>query len=199
MTLLSAPIELAGDWGASTPEDALVVLSRTREVCLTGLRLLSDDQPTALRVESRSSGPPHIWLQSSTRAHVVVDGTARDWGRMAYQFGHELGHVLPIAGSRNSLPLRPSIWLEEALVEAFTLRGLALIADSWEQDPWLPGEAGYSKDLRRYREFLIAGYRNGAAGSKQWLNGWFADNRTAVESFLGGRAAAGPALLDDPR
>ena len=195
MTLLSAPLELAGDWGASTPEDALIVLSRTREVCLIGIRLLSDDQPATLRVESRSSGPPHVWLQSSTQAHVVVDGTARDWCRMAYQFGHELGHVLSNSWQPSSLPLRPSHWLEEALVEAFTLRGLALIADSWEQDPWLPGEAGYSKDLRRYREFLIGGYRNGAAGSKQWLNGWFADTRTAVENGLGGRAAAGPALL----
>ena len=195
MTLLTAPIELTGDWGASTPEDALVVLSRTREVCLTGIRLLSDDQPATLRVESRSSGPPHVWLQSATQAHIVVDGTARDWGRMVYQFGHELGHVLSNSWQPDALPLRPSIWLEEALVEAFTLRGLALIADSWEQDPWLPGEAGYSKDLRRYREFLIGGYRNGAAGAKQWLNAWFADNREAVESFLGGRVVAGPALL----
>src|ERR1700733_15086646 len=40
MTLLSATLELGGDWGASTLEDALVVLTRTREVCLTGLRLL---------------------------------------------------------------------------------------------------------------------------------------------------------------
>ena len=195
MTLLTAPIEQAGDWGASTPEDALIVLSRTREVCLAGVSLLSDDQPSVLRVESRSSGPPHIWLESPTKAHIVVDGTARDWGRMVYQFGHELGHVLSNSWQPNLLPLRPSIWLEEALVEAFTLRGLALIADSWEQDPWLPSEAGYSKDLRRYREFLIGGYRNGAAGAKQWLNAWFADNRQAVESFLGGRAVAGPALL----
>ncbi len=195
MTLLSAPLELVGDWGASTFEDALVVMTRTREVCLTGLRLLSDRQPDELRIDSRSSGPPHVWLQSSTRAHVVVDGTARDWGRMTYQFGHELGHVLSNSWQPDSLPIRPSHWLEEALVEAFTLRGLALIADSWEQDPWLPGETRYSKDLRRYREFLIGGYRNGAAGSKQWLNGWFADNRTGLESGLGGRSAAGPALL----
>ena len=199
MTLLSAPIELAGDWGASTPEDALVVLSRTREVCLTGIRLLSDDQPAALRVESRSSGPPHVWLQSSTRAHVVVDGTARDWGRMAYQFGHELGHVLSNSWQPDSLPLRPSIWLEEALVEAFTLRGLALIADSWEQDPWLPGEAGYSKDLRRYREFLIGGYRNGAAGSKQWLNGWFADSRHRRRELPWGKSRCRTGFADDPR
>ena len=108
MTLLSAPIELTGDWGASTPEDALVVLSRTREVCLTDIRLLSDDQPAALRIESRSSGPPHIWLQSVTLAHVVVDGTARDWCRMTYQFGHELGHVLANSWQPNSYSLRPS-------------------------------------------------------------------------------------------
>src|SRR5262245_50798985 len=94
LTLLSAPLELAGDWGTSTPEDALLVLTRAREVYLRGLRLPPDDQPSALRVESRSSGLPHIWLQSSTRAHVIVDGTARDWCRMTYQFGHELGHVL---------------------------------------------------------------------------------------------------------
>ena len=114
---------------------------------------------------------------------------------MAYQFGHELGHVLSNSWRPEALPLRPSQWLEEALVEAFTLRGLALIADSWEQDPWLPGETGFRKHLRRYREFLIGGYRNAAAGSSQWLNGWFADSRAAVESGLGGRAAAGPVLL----
>ena len=114
---------------------------------------------------------------------------------MAYQFGHELGHVLSNSWQPEALPLRPSHWLEEALVEAFTLRGLALIADDWEQDPWLHGETGFSKHLRRYREFLVGGYRNGAAGSKQGLDGWFADSRRAVESGLGGRAAAGPALL----
>lgn len=107
-TLLLAPIELVGDWGASTPEDALVVLSRTREVCLAGIRLLSDHQPTALLVESRSSGPPYVWLESSIQAHVTVDGTARDWCRMAYQFGHELGHVFSNSWQPDLLPLRPS-------------------------------------------------------------------------------------------
>ena len=196
MTLLSAPIELAGGVGALHRPRMHWLCCRARERCASPVsrcwRMISRPRYAS---ESRLSGPPHVWLQSSTRAHVVVDGTARDWGRMAYQFGHELGHVLANSWQPDLLPLRPSIWLEEALVEAFTLRGLALIADSWEQDPWLPGEAGFSKDLRRYREFLIAGYRNGAANPKRWLNAWFSDTRGAVESFLGGRAPAGPALL----
>jgi hypothetical protein len=65
MSLLSAPLELTGDCGISPPQDAFIVLSRTREVCLDRIKLLSDDQPTELRVESRSPGPPHMWLESS--------------------------------------------------------------------------------------------------------------------------------------
>ena len=57
MTLLSAPLELTGDWGASSPEDARVVLSRTREACLGGVRLLSHDQPAELRIEF-----PPVWV-----------------------------------------------------------------------------------------------------------------------------------------
>ena len=42
MTLLSAPLELGGEWGGSPPNDALAVISRMREVCLSGVMLLSD-------------------------------------------------------------------------------------------------------------------------------------------------------------
>jgi hypothetical protein len=97
----------------------LVVLSRAREASLTGVRLLSDHQPAKLRIESRPSAGPFIWLQSPTEAPVVVDGTARDWCRMSYQFGHELGHVLSNSWQPDSLPMRPS-HSKKLLVEAFT-------------------------------------------------------------------------------
>jgi hypothetical protein len=77
MTLLSAPIEQAGDWGASSPEDALIVLSRTREVCLAGVSSLSDDQPSVLRVESRSSGPPHLISAAARFCVGAVDPALR--------------------------------------------------------------------------------------------------------------------------
>src|SRR5271157_2039271 len=50
-TLLSAPIELAGDWGHMLPRSADQVVERMRHSCLDGVRLLSDRQPTRLRVD----------------------------------------------------------------------------------------------------------------------------------------------------
>src|SRR5437879_1052663 len=61
-TLLSAPLELRGDWGTTPLRAVNLVISRIREVCLLDLRLYSDQQPATLRVDNHSSGFPAIWL-----------------------------------------------------------------------------------------------------------------------------------------
>jgi hypothetical protein len=45
LTLLSVPLELGGDWSKSPLKAVYAVLSRTREACLSGIGLLSDQQP----------------------------------------------------------------------------------------------------------------------------------------------------------
>src|SRR5579863_5730561 len=154
MMLTTAPIELWGNWVESLPEEASLIITRLRDVCLAAVDLHSDRQPDRLRIESRMSTGPHIWLngQNPTTASVVIDGSGRNWCRMAYQLGHELGHVVCNSWQLNALPLKPSQWLEESLAEAFSLRGLARLADSWEEDPVLPDHPDYAKHLRRYRE-----------------------------------------------
>jgi hypothetical protein len=161
VTLLSAPLELAGNWGGSPPGDAAAVISRTRQVSLTGVRLVSDQQPERLRVDEHTSGPPAIWLHEDPpkTAWIIVDVGALDWCKLAYQFGHELGHVLSNSWGPLAKPAPPSQWLEEALVEAYSLRGLPLLADSWEQNPPFPGDAGFAKSIRQYRADLIEKYR----------------------------------------
>jgi hypothetical protein len=62
VNLLSAPLEVAGDWGGSPRGDAAAVISRMREACLSGLRLLSDLQPDHLTqacAGSRRAGRGH--------------------------------------------------------------------------------------------------------------------------------------------
>ena len=195
MTLLSAPLEFSGDWGNSPPDEAALVISRTRDVCLFQVGLFSDRQPDTLRVVSRLSGPPHVWLADPASACVIIDGSNRDWCRMAYQFGHELGHVLCNSWQIDALPMKPTQWLEESLVEAFSLRGIALLADSWEQDTPLADDKDYAKYLRRYREALITPYRKGGRPASSALNAWFAANRTALENGIGGRPGTGPVML----
>ena len=75
VNILTAPLDVKGTWGESLPGAAAVVVSRMREACLLGLRLLSDHQPDRLRVDDQTSGPPHIWLHQDnpTTAWIVVD------------------------------------------------------------------------------------------------------------------------------
>ena len=105
------------------------MILHTRAACLRGIGLLSDRQPKRLRVENHSSGPPHIWLHSdlATTAWVVVDIDPLDWSKLAYQFGHELGHVMANSWNVAAWPEPPCQWLEELIVEAFSIRGLGAV------------------------------------------------------------------------
>jgi hypothetical protein len=163
-TLVSAPIELGGAWGASPPQAAARVIARMREVSLSGVSLVSDRQPRRLRVDDHASGPPAIWLHTepADTAWIIVDIGPRDWCKLAYQFGHELGHVLCNSWGWLARPAAPSQWLEEALAESFSLRGLGLLAVSWEKNAPFAGDSGFAKYIRQYRADLAAHYRAAA-------------------------------------
>ncbi len=191
VTLLSAPLELIGDWGGSPAAGGRCVIARMREVSLAGLRLLSDQQPERLRVEEHSSGPPAIWLHAEPpkTAWVIVDIGPADWCKLAYQFGHELGHVLCNSWGPLAKPAPPCQWLEEALVEAFSIRGLGLLAASWERDPPFAGDAPFAKFIREYRAHLVEKYRKASwQEASSDIASWFRSNRNAVEHTKGDAA-----------
>jgi hypothetical protein len=196
--ILLAPLEVKGTWGGSSPNDAAVVISRMRQACLSGLRLLSDHQPERLRVDDQSSGPPHIWLHSDnpTTAWIVVDIGTRAWSQLAYQFGHELGHVMCNSWMWKVETPPPSRWLEESLAEAFSMRGLGLLADEWERDPPFPNDSHYGEALRNYRRNLIEKYRKAAAPQPETdLTAWLRTNRALLDGAAGLGDYAGPAIL----
>lgn len=193
-SLRSAPLELAGVWPSSPPDAVMRVLSRVREVSFADLRLLSDRQPERLRVDDHADGLPAIWLHDDhTRiAWIIVDIGPRDWSKLAYQFGHELGHVLCNSWDANAKPQPPSQWLEEAMVEAFSIRGLGLLAASWERNPPFAGDAPFGAAIRQYRGNLIESYKKAASSN---LALWFHKNRNSLENGGGPSQGAGPAVL----
>lgn len=201
-TLLEVPLELQGDWGDSAPRDVGAVLLRARNACLAGANLLSDRQPAAVRVENRRSGNPAIWLhaEGSPLAWIVVNVGPRDWSKLAYQFGHELGHVLANSWAAGSAPRPPCQWLEEAVVEAFSLRGLGRLADGWERRPVFPNDAAFGQALRAYRQQILD--RSAAVaveqGGERSLAAWFRRQQAALEGRGGpggtAEAAVAPTL-----
>ena len=200
VTLASEPIDVQGEWGDSLPHSALLVVSRMREVCLRGVRLVSDRQPEWLRVDNHTKGPPHIWLHydGAPFAWIIVDIGPRDWSKLAYQFGHEFGHVLcnlwREEARRSAEAKRPTscAWLEEVLVEAFSIRGLGRLADSWARDPPFPGNAAFAGAIRQYRDDLLTKYRTVATEQGATINlaAWFRIYRDALgaDGDIGGPA-----------
>ena len=186
MTLLSAPIELAGDWGHMLPHSADQVVERMRHSCLDGVRLLSDRQPTRLRVDEHTSGPPAIWLHpdGSSTAWIIVDTGQQAWSQLAYQFGHELGHVMANSWQPHAKPAAPCQWLEEAIVEAFSLRGLGRLAENWKQNPPFAGDNAYGEAIAEYRQDIVQRYGTLAAeqGAIGDTGAWFAGHREEIEA-----------------
>lgn len=184
-TLLTAPIELAGDWGRMLPRAAEQVVERMREACLDDVRLLSDRQPKRLRVDEHTSGQPAIWLHpdGTSMAWIIVDIGERDWSKLAYQFGHELGHVFANSWQADAKPAPPCQWLEEAIVEAFSLRGLRRLAKGWKQDPPFAGDNAFGDAIAEYRQNIIKSYEAlaGPQGLTRDPAAWFADHRSEIE------------------
>ena len=184
-TLLTAPVELAGDWGRMLEGAAVQVVERMRHACLDGVRLVSDRQPTRLRVDEHTSGTPAIWLHpdGSSMAWIIVDIGERDWSKLAYQFGHELGHVLCNSWQPDAKPAPPCQWLEEAMVEAHSLRGLGRLAKSWKEAPPFAGDNAFGDAIARYRQDIIDRYAALAEGQGLTRDAaaWFANHRGEIE------------------
>jgi hypothetical protein len=195
VTLLNATLELGGAWGGSAPPDAAVVIERMRTACLAGVALLSDHQPEKLRVDDKSGTVPSIWLHTedaNTGWIIVIVGT-RDWCNLAYQFGHELGHVLCNSWEPDAKPLNPCQWIEEALVEAFSLRGLGLLADDWAHAPPFSNDAAYAGSIRNYRGTILASYQATARDQDvtAGFGSWFKTHEAYLREHGGLDAAHG--------
>jgi hypothetical protein len=169
-----------------------------REACLSGLRLHSDYQPDRLRVDNHTSGPPHIWLhlENSTTAWIVVNIATKAWSQLAYQFGHELGHVVCNSWMWKAQSPPPSRWLEESLVEAFAIRGISRLAVARKRDRPFNCDRKYGRSLPNYHRYLIEQYQN-AAGSEpvQDMTAWLRTNRTLLDNAKGLGVCEGPAIL----
>ena len=196
-SLLEAPLEIAGSWKSSPPDAVTRVLMRMREVCLSGLQLVSDRQPDKVRVDNHADGSPAIWLHQDQpgTAWIIVNIGPLDWCKLAYQFGHELGHVLCNSWTALSKPRPPSQWLEEAMVEAFSVRGLGLLAASWETNPPFAGDAAFAAAIRQYRRNLIVKYQkdDGQQPARESIAEWFHAYRNRLEAA--GSTPVGSAVL----
>jgi hypothetical protein len=78
------------------------------------------------------------------------------------------------------------------MVEAFSIRGLGLLAQSWEHNPPFAGNSAFGQAIRDYRQRTILNY---ASGGGSEMGPWFRANRLKLEHINGLGVAEGPAIV----
>ena len=87
--------------------------------------------------------------QGQYRVKINVNGTY--WAQAAYQFSHELGHILCNYRSER----KANKWFEETLCETASLFALRKMAVRWQTEPPYPHWKSYHKALSDYAQKRI--------------------------------------------
>jgi hypothetical protein len=90
-------------------------------------------------------------------AWVIVHIGERDWSKLAYQFGHELGHVLANSWQPHAKLTSPCQW-GGGDGRGILARGLGRLAESWKQNPPFPGDNAFGDATAAYRQNVIQRY-----------------------------------------
>jgi hypothetical protein len=161
----------AEGWGDAGPGDITKVLQSAGE-SLAGLFL---ERKFPVLEVSRSSSSPITLFQRGPAGEIRVklDVEGRHWAQFAFQFGHEMGHI--VCGYAE-YP-NPNLWFEETLCETASLFVLGRMAESWKTRPPYPNWKDYATALKKYREERIAKEQLPEGSS---LADWFRGQQSAL-------------------
>jgi hypothetical protein len=113
---------------------------------------------------------------------LAVEGLL--WARFAFQFSHELGHVLC---GVEEYP-NPNLWFEETLCETSSLYALTVMAETWKTRPPFPNWADYAPELKKYKDERIQNSSEKVPEGAS-LKDWFRDKEPKLRADPHLRAA----------
>ena len=124
-------------------------------------------------VVTHGSGSPVTLYEKGAQGtyQVRLSASDRRWAQYAYQFGHELCHVMSNFEVHSTLASNNQ-WFEEALCEAAGLHALRGMAVTWKNAPPYPAWADYAQAFRDYATHLAREPHRklpGDTGMATWL------------------------------
>jgi len=160
------------DWGGAGVEDIGAVL---RSAAAELLRYTPGLLVIPISVQHRGQGYPETLPHRSVDGNIVIvlNAQGHHWAQFAYQFIHELCHVLS-----NHAQVLPSEerWFDEAVCEAASLFTLLGMARTWESSPPYPNWSDYAAGLRDYAHTALnEGHRRLRPGTD--LAHWYEQQR----------------------
>jgi hypothetical protein len=153
------------DWQAD-PENVKAVLESAAQ---TLARHFPERKIAPILVEPRG-GPIVLYERGDNGEYRVrLDTGETYWSQYAFQFAHEMGHIL---SDYKENPHRNK-WFEEAICETASLYALREMAKTWKTDAPYENWRGYAPSLAAYAQERID---SAQLPDGKPLAGWFADH-----------------------
>ena len=168
-----------GGWGDARTEEVETVLNA---VALVMLEHFPGRRLDPIVVTHTSSNPVTLFRRDANNQYqMFLTADGRQWARYAYEFAHELSHILtdfqhidPAVASYNQ-------WFAEALCEVASLYALKRLAFEWEVAPPYPHWGAYAPQFQRYAErMLTEEHRRLPADTT--LARWFEKNQSRLRA-----------------
>jgi hypothetical protein len=105
-------------------------------------------------LEVRPDGGPITLFKRAPDGAIIIKLNTRDtyWAQYAFQFGHELCHVL----CRFDEGDRGNLWFEESICEVASLYVLHSMAAEWQTKPPYPNWKSFAPKLAEYADKRLA-------------------------------------------
>ena len=138
------------DWGGSRPSNIEALLTDAARH-LTGAFREAPTGSIVVGPTPTTDDTPITFFRSSPEEpyRILLQARGRHWSQFAYQFSHELCHVLSdyerLRESRNR-------WFHEAICELASIFTLRRMAEAWSTHPPYPNWAEYAQSLAGYAE-----------------------------------------------
>lgn len=143
-------IEVTGDWGGGSREDVTKVLQSVADQLLAHC----PDRKLAKIIVSPSDDVPISLYKKGPNGEYRVQLSAREtyWAQYAFQFAHEMGHILCNYDRRKA---GVNLWFEECLCDTSSMFVLQKLKPAWEQEPPYPNWKGFAPAFAKYRDNLL--------------------------------------------
>ena len=160
------------DWGEAKPSEVISLLED-----VTNLLHPDDHSFDSLTIQvGRTQGSPTTLYQPSKSGDTVVHLNTQDrhWCQYAFQFAHEVGHIICRTKQGNDA----NQWFEESLCEALSLYALEKLSELWATQGSRPQQVAYASEFLTYKKNRIL---NSFYPDNFQLPSWWKENRNALK------------------
>lgn len=169
-------------WNGGPVDNIHAVLKSTADDLL---RFFPERKLAPILVERGHHSPIVLYAQGPNgEIQIQINSEGTYWSQYAYQFSHELTHVL--CGFKKVEPNSPpNAWFEESICMMASLFTMRQMAETWKTKPPYPNWKDYAPALKSYADDVMARPEH-QLKSGQTLAAWYKENEDSLRKTGGG-------------